>query len=78
MSKFFEHILVGMTDNNSLNGAKYSDWLDASDALEFYGDSFNFENDPLEEGEEFKVYKAVNMVIASNGQSINEAREMFK
>ncbi|MCO5110020.1 MAG: hypothetical protein M9929_04135 [Burkholderiaceae bacterium] len=60
----FRQIVEGIEDNNRINGASWSNWGDATDAIELYGP---LEDEDVDSGEAIEV---IDRAIASNGSSL--------
>ena len=72
MTTLFKVVLAGIEDNNDINDASYNDWTDAQHAIETYEENFSGECD---EEEMAHTIKALNIIIESNGDKLEQAVE---
>jgi len=74
MTTLFLHTLDGMTDNNEVHDAQFSDWSSAQQAIETYKTSFD---EDVSESEMNATVSAIQKIIDSNGSDIEAAKEEF-
>lgn len=76
MKTLFQHTIDGMIENNENNGANFSDWEHAGDAIDTYKTSFTGENPG--ETELAATIESIDMIIMSNGEKLETAIHLFE
>lgn len=70
----FTHVLKGMKENNEINNGQFGDWDDANHAIDTYAAGEDFDVEP---GEMDATIVALNTIIETNGDGLDDAVRMY-